>query len=207
MNQITSGISLYNLYELSNSKERNLILEPLSCLLKIALLQYKECGTKLSVDSNSLFYQEPTAYQGFVRTFRGDRREDLHNICKPLLQCLEWYDRTLPIYDYFYEQCRLGLLRLKDSYSAESTIHHTITHYIAIVEGSVGAGSIEDNENPIIDHLKDAWKKDEIKLVHDMLRLIDKNQDNEFYINCLISIVEHKEKDTYEYIKKISTTY
>ena len=105
MNQLSSGISLYNLYELSTPKERNLILEPLSCLLKIALIQYKDCGTKISVDSNSLFYQEPTIYQGVMRSFRGDKREDLHNLCKPLLQCLEWYDRKDPMYSYFYEQC------------------------------------------------------------------------------------------------------
>lgn len=207
MNQLSSGISLYNLYEFSQGKERNLILEPLSCLLKIALIQYKGQGTKISVDSNSLFYQEPTIYQGMMRSFRGDKREDLHNLCKPLLQCLEWYDRKDPIYNYFYEQCRLGLLTLKDSYSTESTIHHTITHYIGIVEGSVGAGSIEDSENPIIEHLKGAWTSKEIQVVHDMLHLIDGSNDNDIYLKSLISIIEHKEEKTFEYINKISTTY
>lgn len=207
MNQLSSGISLYNLYELSTPKERNLILEPLSCLLKIALIQYKDCGTKISVDSNSLFYQEPTVYQGVMRSFRGDKREDLHNLCKPLLQCLEWYDRKDPMYSYFYEQCRLGLLKLKDSYSTESTIHHTITHYIGIVDGSVGAGSIEDSENPIIEHLKDAWKREEIQVAHSMLRLIDGSCEKKIYLDSLIAIIEDKETKTYNYIKKISTTY
>lgn len=207
MNQIATGISLYNLYELSSNKERNLILEPLSCLIKIAIIQYKESGTKLSVDSNSLFYQEPSLYQGFMRSMRGDRREDLHNLCKPLLQCLEWYDRKDPMYQYFYEQCRLGLLKLKQSYSQESTIHHTLTHYIGIVEGSIKGNPIDEKENPIITHLKDAWTKDEIKVIYNLLTLIDGSDRNHIYLDSLIDIIEAKEKETYDYIIKISTTY
>lgn len=207
MNQIATGISLYNLYELSSHKERNLILEPLSCLLKIAIIQYKESGTKISVDSNSLFYQEPSLYQGFMRSMRGDRREDLHNLRNPLLQCLEWYDRKDPIYEYLYEQCRLGLLKLKESYSPESTIHHTLTHYMGIVEGSIVGDSIDDKENPIISHLRGAWTKDEIKVIHDLLTLIDGSDRNHIYLDSLIEIIEAKEKETYDYIRKISTTY
>lgn len=185
------------------SNKKNLILEPFCCLLKLILLQFKEKKTKISIIDNSIYYNEPSLTQGIIRLFNGDCREDLHNLYHPLLKCVEWY----PIKEYpkFYEECKKGLELLNDVYDNNTTIHHTITHYITIVEGT-NKQTLPDT-NPIIDQLKDIWIQEEIKAISELLILILNNKNKEIYIKSLEDIIDAKEKTVNKYIRKISTTY
>ena len=62
MNILNKMDHIYKIYEFlpltDNSK--HLILEPLSCVLKLALLQYKPVGTKISVVNNAIKFNEPS---------------------------------------------------------------------------------------------------------------------------------------------------
>ena len=61
-------------------KENDILLEPLSCIFRMILLNYKEEGTKISILNHSIQYNESNFYQGIMRTINGDTREDLHNL-------------------------------------------------------------------------------------------------------------------------------
>ena len=201
-----SGMYLYNnmmTYYQNKNTQKNLILEPLCCILKLILLQFKEKGTKISVSENSIYFNEPSYGQGIVRSFYGDCREDLHNIYHPLLKAVEWY----PIREFiiYYEECKKGLELLLEVYDDNTTIHHTISHYISIIEGKNDKEVSETN--PIIDNLKDFWESEEINVINELLNLILKNIEKDVYLKCLENIVEEKEKKVNEYIQKVSTTY
>ena len=200
------GMYLYNnmmIYYQNKNTRKNLILEPLCCILKLILLQFKEQGTKISVSENSITFNEPSYGQGLVRSLYGDCREDLHNIYHPLLKAVEWY----PIREFiiYYEECKKGLELLLGVYNDNTTIHHTISHYISIIEGKNDKEVTE--KNPIIDNLKDFWKSEEINVINELLNLILKNIEKDVYLKCLENIIEEKEKKVNEYIKKVSTTY
>lgn len=182
---------------------KNLILEPMCCLLKLILLQFKEKGTKISVIDNSIQFNEPSLMQGITRTFYGDCREDLHNLYHPLIKCLDWYPLTE--YKLFYTECKKGLQIINEVYDDNTTIHHTISHYLAILDGK-NDKELPDT-NPIIDNLKDIWSSEEIKAVMELLTLILKNKNKNIYIKALTDIVSAKETIVCEYIKKMSTSY
>ena len=92
MDHLNNIKKMYNIYEyLPKDTTKQLLLEPLSCVLKLSLLQYKPIGTKISVSNNSINFHEPSFIQGITRSIGGDSRQDLHNICHPLMKCLEWY--------------------------------------------------------------------------------------------------------------------
>ena len=197
---------LYNnmiTYYQNKNTQKNLILEPLCCILKLILLQFKENGTKISVSDNSITFNEPSYGQGLVRSLYGDCREDLHNIYHPLLKAVEWY----PIREFiiYYEECKKGLQLLLQVYDDNTTIHHTISHYISIIEGKNDKEVSETN--PIIDNLKDFWKSEEINVINELLNLILKNIEKDVYLKCLENIIEEKEKKVNEYIQKVSTSY
>ena len=201
-----SGMYLYNnmiTYYQNKNTQKNLILEPLCCILKLILLQFKEQGTKISVSDNSITFNEPSYGQGLVRSLYGDCREDLHNIYHPLLKAVEWY----PIREFiiYYDECKKGLQLLLKVYDDNTTIHHTISHYISIIEGKNDKEVSE--KNPIIDNLKDFWKSEEINVINELLNLILKNIEKDVYLKCLENIIEEKEKKVNEYIQKVSTTY
>ena len=197
---------LYNnmiTYYQNKNTQKNLILEPLCCILKLILLQFKEKNTKISVSDNSITFNEPSYGQGLVRSLYGDCREDLHNIYHPLLKSVEWY----PIKDFniYYEECKKGLQLLLKVYDDNTTIHHTISHYISIIEGKNDKEVSETN--PIIDNLKDFWKSEEINVINELLNLILENIEKDVYLKCLENIIEEKEKKVNEYIQKVSTSY
>lgn len=199
-----STYQIYNMIpEYYNQNSKNLILEPFCCIIKLILLQYKDPGTKISVANNSILFNQPSIGQGFLRTINGDCREDLHNLYHPLLKCVEWY----PIQEYsiFYSECKKGLELLKSVYDDNTTIHHTLSHYISIVDGT-NKQSLPDT-NPIIDTLKDIWNKEEIKAIQELLALILNDKDKDIYIQSLDNIIIAKEKIVNRYIHKISTTY
>ena len=43
---------------INNEKEKNILLEPLSCIFRMILLNYKEDGVKISIYNNSITYNQ-----------------------------------------------------------------------------------------------------------------------------------------------------
>ena len=115
-------------------KERNVIIDPFSCLVKLSLIRYLEEGTKVSIYQNRLNFNAPSYMQGIVRFMYGDNREDLHNILLPIQKCVEWYwnDKNTDV-TYMFNNAVLGLKFLKNSYSTYATIQHTLDYYIIIL--------------------------------------------------------------------------
>ena len=204
-----SNYQFYKSFEdmfISNKKEKNLILEPLCVIFRLAILKYKPPKTKLSVRDNSIVYQENTYDQGLIRLMDGDTREDLHNLYHPILKCIEWYSYSN--YKFIYDECIVGLNILNSIYDRNSTIRHTITHYISVIEMDDNEKIRDDVEiNPIIDSLKEIWTIQEINSAISLLKLIQENINRDIYLDSLELILTNKEKTINEYIHKISTQY
>ena len=115
-------------------KERNVIIDPFSCLVKLSIIRYLDEGTKISIYQNRLNFNAPSYIQGIVRFMYGDNREDLHNILLPIQKCVEWYwnERNADMI-YMFNNAVLGLKFLKNSYSTYATIQHTLDYYIIIL--------------------------------------------------------------------------
>ena len=206
------------------AKDNNVLLEPLSCILRMGLLNYKDDGMKISIINNSIQYHENTFYQGLWRSYNGDTREDLHNLYNPFLKAFEWYPtegRGGSMYLYFYQKCYDGLLKLITSYEKGSIIHHTLTHYSKIfkdcIDGKINQGKEEDGiegvkekESPLLGELKTIWKEEELTIIFQTLQYLDSCVDEEekkIYFKTIDDIVSMKEKKVNEYVKKASTSY
>ena len=199
-------------YNIIFSDNKNIILEPISCIIKIILLKYKEEGVKLSISNNAITYNEPSYLQGLFRNLNGDAREDLHNIYNPLLKMIEWYppDKNY-VFKYLYERCLEGFNLLLQSYNTSSTISHTLELYKKLITDVLNQNSkeISKTDSPLLDQLKDFWKEEEINLIHQTLLLIEKSnkEGRDVYIKIIYDIVVMKEKKLYDFIQKSSTTY
>jgi len=203
-------LKMHKIYQLlpNHDTSKQLILEPLSCVLKLAILQWKPVGTKISVSKNSLQYHEPSIIQGLARSLGGDSRQDLHNICHPIIKCLEWYPLSNDDYAFFYKECLKGLLTLKQSYESNSIINHTIDHYIGLLEGKEVTEELEDNA--VISSLKNMWVEREIYILKTMLEHIlslDDDTDRDMYLVIFEQLLSIKEEKVNFYIQDISTSY
>lgn len=222
MNVNISYINYYNMLAnfLTRTDNKNIILEPISCIIKLVLLDYKTEGTKISISNNSIDYYEPSQFQGLLRNINGDGREDLHNIYNPILKALEWYPPSeSKIYKYFYEKCIVGLNKLITCYEKESTISRTLDLYCKILQDSLsktkpdienGLDESVKTSSPLLDQIKDFWKREEIEMIFSLLQIIENSKDeNEknTYIENIVNTVSMKESKLSEFIKSTTTTY
>lgn len=222
MNVNISYINYYNMFAnlFNQTDNKNIILEPISCIIKLVLLEYKKEGTKISISNNSIDYYEPSQFQGILRNINGDGREDLHNIYNPILKVVEWYPpRENKIFKYLYEKCIVGLNKLITCYQKESTISRTLELYCKILSDSLSEKNPEienrldesiKTSSPLLDQIKDFWKQEEIEMIFSLLQIIEKsNDENEknTYIENIINTVSMKENKLSEFIKSTTTTY
>jgi hypothetical protein len=118
----------------TSKKDHHIILDPFSCLVKLALLKHLPSGTKLSISDNKLLFSLPTYTQGISRAWYRDSREDLHNIYQPLLKCAHWYwndsDQEMK---FLFQNAVCGLISLKTAYMTWCTIQNTIDYYILVL--------------------------------------------------------------------------
>jgi hypothetical protein len=207
--------------DLFSSKEKNVILEPLCSIFRMILLNYKEDGIKISIKNNSVYYSEPSLFQGLLRSYQGDTRDDLHNLYNPFLKAFEWYpnEKDESIYHYFYVECLKGLTKLLNTYENGSIIHHTLTHYCKTFKDKIEhiKTVIDDEpqkesqkESPLLTGLKNFWKYEELFIIFQTLqyleKCIDENEKN-IYFKTIDDIVTMKEKKVYDYVLKSSTSY
>ena len=135
MNDIIASGALQGLKSLFQKKtERNVIIDPFSCLIKLSLLRFLESGTKISIHNNCLYFNSPTYIQGMIRFMYGDNREHLHNLYLPIQKSVEWYwnDKNVDMI-YIFNNAVIGLKMLKNAYSEYATIQHTLDYYIIIL--------------------------------------------------------------------------
>lgn len=203
--------SLDILHTYFHSQPNQQILDPLCCLLRISLLQYKDPSTKISIINNSLQYNQPGIFQGIIRNINGDKREDIHNIYQPILKAVQWYDISNPMFLYIFQKCLKGIDCLLKTYSKQSIIHTTLQHYRKLINDTINGKEIDEmvdppKESPLINELENFWEIDEIKVIYQLLQLLDK-QTNTIYINNIENILCMKEKKLYDFIKQSSCSY
>ena len=219
MFSIVSYDTIYNtLVKFSETKkENNMILEPFCCLIKLALLNFYPPGTKLNIHENSLSFHEPTLYQGMLRFFYKQGREDLHNLYNPLVKSIEWYTHYNSSIDIIFELAIEGLKKLLSTYPENCTIKHTINYYISTLKKRNKKESKErinklpkQDDDTILLYIKDLWTSGEVNIViqhlQELHRLksfskdIDQN-DIECHLKSLFTLTEYKEHKLHSFLE------
>jgi hypothetical protein len=118
---------------LNHKQKENTRLDPLSTLIKLAILPYKPNGTKLSIANNYIYYSENTILQFAIRTYFGDSYNDLRDLRKSLHKAVAWYYDE-PKMKYLFENAIIGLDKLKNTYG-DTGKADAVQSYIDILSG------------------------------------------------------------------------
>lgn len=127
------------------------ILEPLNCMIKLALLSFKEKNTKISICNNRIDYQTFNIFQGAMRWTNGDKRSDLHNLYEPIKKALKWYNIYNKKISFIFNLSINGLKSLKQTYQDENTnnsnlVCHSLAYYINIITTTLMKLELDINE-------------------------------------------------------------
>lgn len=183
------------------------ILEPMVTLLILILVSFKPIGTKISIQNNQLYIEEPNILQPINRWYYGHNREEIHYLFKPIIRSLETFapfDNVNIQVIFKYAVKGLELLK-KSYYNISSTICFTLDLYIKLIQQNLKDGSImniqyfEDNpelsvdtKNKFKDLFKSVWTEAEIDLVVNIISVNE--QSNLNFISTLENIIKEKQQ-------------
>lgn len=192
--------------------KRDSILDPLTCIIRLSILEFKPIGTKISLNNNKIKYNDPSAIQGALRWSNGDNREDLHNLFNPLKKAVLWYDVKNPEIKNLINYSIRGLEKLQSSYNKNSVISHSMQYYIDYLRNSLDeknknqnnqTNEEEENENTISKQLRDLWNEREITIINNIILELEDNrkaskpefiQEQESLIKTMETILNRKEQ-------------
>jgi len=192
------------------------ILDPLSVIIKLAILSYKEPKTKISIYKNTLYIQEFGIFQSIVRYYFKDTKNDLHYLYNPIeLACA--YFLTKPFINNsnceikkLFQTAQKGLENLIVIYKETQIIVHTLFMYYNLISNYLG-----DNYNKslfmkdeittlyndtIVKSLNSKWTSDKIKMLLNMFEFVDKDENNKSSVKCLDEFMVHIDNDTRSYL-------
>lgn len=118
--------------------QKNYLLDPLSVIVKLAILACKPVGTKVCIQNNVMSFQDPGIFQGFCRAVYNLNKTDLHYMYNPIqLACSHFLSysavKSRPRMRNLFSYAQKGLERLMETYRNNSTIRHSLNYYHAII--------------------------------------------------------------------------
>tara|TARA_B100000524_G_C23623421_1_gene360604 strand:+ start:409 stop:1113 length:705 start_codon:yes stop_codon:yes gene_type:complete len=211
-----------------NNDNNDYILEPFSVIIILSIMSFKPKNSKIAVYDNRLHIQEPSMIQGFIRGYRGNNREELSLLLKPIIRFTELYKsdiiNDLDLFkkiQFIVSLSITGLKNIQNNYKTISTVSHCIDLYLSILSNYIeGKQSfIETYENSkhyhdlnltvqtkinISNIFRDIWDTNEINILYELLQPItDENHPNIKIINNLLLSKQQRVKTSIKYAMNV----
>jgi len=196
-----------------NDNLKTFILDPLSVIIKLAILGNKPIGTKIMIHNNVIYFQEPGMFQSFCRYVYNSNKTDIQYMYNPIeLACLKFLSKEYlskkPRIKQLFINALNGLKKLMETYKNTSIIVLCLNYYYAIImnhmEGSPQENIFFKDNNSylytknLINALNSQWTDEKIKVILDIITFLNNNNMSN-NVKSLENIMEANDK-TSEYI-------
>lgn len=184
-------------------KERSdMILEPLQVMIQLSLVSKCPIGTKVSVSDNILQIQQPYLYQGILRWWQADNKDDLYYLFHAIRRYYKWYkNQDSKIFNSILETAIQGIDRLIETYSQcndKQSIVHTLSLYKNVLSLDTPSLFSDSSNNEVInidnvfENITKLYDKRLLKIIHNLLLLFKEEQNEEnrlLYLDGLTQIL------------------
>ena len=193
-----------------DKKEKYHLLDPMSTIIKLIIVGFKQVNSKLSIANNTINIQEPNILQPAYRYFQGDNKVDLHYLSYPIDSACSYFLVSSKVGDdskgivFLFEKARNGIQKLMETYKDHSLIIHCLKFYDYIIEFHLDNLSADipnskkppmlnetslpsDNDNQITKLMNDRWTDEKIKILIELVHFIV-TQKGEYYNDYLKSL-------------------
>ena len=186
----------------SHPKEKvDMILEPLQVLTQLAVLSYLPVGTKISISNNILYLQQPTYFQGVVRWYQKDNKDDLFYLFHAIRRYYKWYkNRDDEVFGKILELAIKGIEKLIDTYNKVgiTTITHTLNLYKNILEQESDELFKDDSNSSIsvddvFESVTDLYDRKLLVVLYSVFEIMMEETDErniQLYVEGLNSLLE-----------------
>lgn len=142
------------------------ILDPLSTIIKLAVLGKKEIGCKILIKNNQIYIQENGIFQGIARYYHGVTKNDIHFLSIPIEIACERYltiekINSIPDIIIIFKCAQNGLNNLMETYGIHPIIVHCLKYYHTIIDTHLQSiiNQKEQQNNEKINNSESIYKK------------------------------------------------
>lgn len=183
---------------------RNYVLDPLTTIIKLAILSNKPVGTKLYINNNTIFLQEPGIFQSICRYVYNSNKTDLQYLYNPIeLACKTYLEKTkltkFPKLRDLFGSAKSGLKKLRETYKNCSIIVITLNYYDSLISNYLNETFnpnlfYKDSITPLytddlLNKMNTLWTDDKIKIVLNLTTFLSGDEYANTNVRSLETII------------------
>jgi len=183
------------------------ILDPLSVIIKLAIISNKAIGTKIFISNNVIYLQEPGPFQGLCRYIFNTNKSSIHFLYNPLQIACEQYMTKEPLSKTpklinLFMCAQNGILKLIETYKTSSIIKLCLNYFYVIIDNYTKKiynqhifrkDSMTSFYN--IGKINPLWTDEKIKFVLDTIDFLMSDSNPTNYVKSLETIMENIDKE------------
>jgi len=194
-----------------NSNIKLFLLDPLSVIIKLATIGNKPIGTKVLIQNNVIYLQEPGPFQALCRLIYKSNKTDLQYIYNPIQIACETFlskeaVQKTPRLKNLFICAQNGLKKLTDTYKNCSIISLCLNYYYAIITNHVeqkyndsifykdSLTSFYSKE--LTEKLNEQWTQEKIKVILDLISFLTNDNMAAENVKSIDTIMINIDKNT-----------
>lgn len=208
-----------------NCNCKQYILNPLTVIIKLSILSCKPIGTKIHIQNNTIYFQEPGIFQGITRYIFKSDKSQLQYIYNPIkIACKNYlskeFIKNTPNIVNIFMSAKKGLEKLIKTYASCSITILCLKYYYVIITNyinkSLSLNEIlkepifnDDNDltnkyytKDLINKLENQWNTSKLKIILDLMDFLLNKDVNENNIRSLENIIDNNDQDTQKIISE-----
>lgn len=185
------------------------ILDPLSAIIKLAVLSNKPVGTKICISNNIIFLQEPGPFQSFCRYIFSTNKTDIQYLYNPIQLACQAYltkDAVLknPKLKELFKCAQNGLIRLSETYKSCSIIRLCINYYATLIDNHLQEIYNETlfkkdamtplYTNELTNSFNKLWTQDRIKIILNLTTFLISDENASLNVKSVETIMTDIDK-------------
>ena len=187
------------------------ILDPLSVIIKLAILSNKIVGTKIYILRNIIYFQDPGMFQGLCRYFLKTNKTDLQYMYNPIeISCQHYLSKESteknPKLKDLFKCAQNGILKLIETYKQCSIMRLCLNYYYSLISNHLDETCVEnlfrkDNMTPLytlemVESLNKIWTEDRIKIILNLTTYLINTQNADTDVKSMETIMANIDLET-----------
>ena len=199
MNENIGNEDMATLTEKPNDLDNSIqcVLDPLSVIIKLAILSNKPVGTKLLIKDNVVYFQEPGMFQSFCRKLYNSNKNDIQYLYNPIHKaCIYFLSKNhngtnverLSRIKKLFVCAQNGLKKLMETYRYSNIIVITLNYFYFLMTNHLNQtfndsmflnDPMTSKYTPLLcSSLNQKWNEDKIKVVLGLINYSMKEDSN-----------------------------
>lgn len=197
------------------------ILDPLSVIIKLAIMAKKPIGTKIIIRNNIIQFHETGYFQGLFRYFHGSNKFDLHYLYNPIQIACSYFlcnecngNNNYERIQHLFLMAQKGIKNLIETYKTTSMVHVCLNYYLSMINNYMKKESNltnmfhKDNMTSlytpeIVKELHSIWNDSRIKIILDLIEFLDDEQISPGNVVSLENIMNDIDLKTQEIMSDV----